>query len=90
MGFEIVGFGAGSGLDSRGRFRFRQSSSVFCRVCRNMLLTNWGSGLVQVFFEKSGSGFRKSGPGWVFRNPLSLVQLQMCVCFELLNDRING
>ena len=46
-----VGFGlrAGLGLGSRVR--------VFCRVFTLSFITNWGSGLVPVYVEKSGLGF---------------------------------
>ena len=65
--------------------------SGFCRVFRSKFITNWGSNLVPVRVEKLGSGFRKSGPGRVFRNQLHhyflpktlsvllLCKLQMCL-----------
>ena len=56
-----VGFRTGSGLDSRvrarGQFGFRPSGSGFCQVFTLSYITDWGSGLVLAYVEKSGSGF---------------------------------
>ena len=58
--FQKVGYGDSLGLDSRvwaqGRFGFRLSGLGFCRVFTLSYITNWGSGLVPVYFKKSGSG----------------------------------
>ena len=66
--YRIVGFRSGSGLDSRDRGLFRFRSRV--RVFRDDFITNWGLGLVPVYVEKLGSGFRKSGPSQVLKTQL--------------------